>query len=130
MDEDAKLLKWSGYLVATLLAALVLLFCFLSFFFPANIVARRVGTFVEGKSGEAFVVRDAHFSLLHGLVLEGVEVGTPPFLRVSRMALRYTLADLLQGRIRFTEVALIAPEVRLVAVDGRWNALRFLARLT
>ncbi|RME50334.1 MAG: hypothetical protein D6795_10255 [Deltaproteobacteria bacterium] len=27
-------------------------------------------------------------------------------------------------------MALIAPEVRLVAVDGRWNALRFLARLT
>ncbi|HXG48291.1 MAG TPA: hypothetical protein VNO52_11755, partial [Methylomirabilota bacterium] len=108
------------------LAGLVLLLaaCYLtvtSSFFLKSVILPRVGEALRAR----VTVADAALSPFSRLVLHDLRIepdAGEPLLAVGEMRVRYSLMDMLGGRIRVEEIAVVAPVVNLVVkADGSTN---------
>ena len=94
----------------------------LEYFFPAEEVRAIAEAKLSKKLKLPLSIQKISFSLLSGMQVDGVTLGTQPLLaRVKKIVLDYDLTQLLQGKLVINQILVDHPQLTAVSKNGVWN---------
>ena len=97
----------------------------------------RIQNALESALGRKVLIEKTHYSLFTGpgftiekvVIDEDPRIGIEPFAQVAAVDARIDLLSLLAGRLEFSSLRLVEPEINFArADDGTWNVQLFLDR--
>ena len=106
-------------------------------YFGADYFHTRIEHALESALGRKVAIDKTHYSLFTGpgftihkvVVEEDPRIGIEPFAQVPELAARIDLLSLLTGKMEFSSLRLVDPEINFSrADDGTWNVQLFLDR--
>ena len=106
-------------------------------YFGADYFRTRIEHALESALGRKVEIDETHYNLFTGpgftidkvIIAEDPRVGIEPFAQVPQLDARIDLLTLLTGKLEFSSLRLVEPEINFArADDGTWNVQLFLDR--